>query len=115
MIEKPQSSATAALAAFFKDSDAVLDFVNSECVGEFPWAIAQGADQLVISDADRSTFVLIRPEAGGFKAECFRDPLCMVDAEMVPDQVIIERADSVDEAFSAATAELGLSSAALKA
>ncbi len=114
MTEKPQSSAAAALAAFFEDSDAVLDFVNSECVGEFPWAIAQGGDQLVISDADRSTFVLIRPETGGFKAERFRDPLCMVDAEMVPDQVIIERADSVDEAFSVRTTHLGAPPHALR-
>ncbi|CAH1692214.1 conserved hypothetical protein [Hyphomicrobiales bacterium] len=115
MTEKPQSTAAAALAAFFKDSEAVLDFVNSECVGEFPWAIAQGGDQLVISDADRSTFVLIRPEAGGFKAERFHDPLCMVDADMVPDLVVVERADSIEEAFAAAKAELGLSPAALKA
>lgn len=114
MTEKPQSNAAAALAAFFTNSEAVLDFVNSECVGELPWAIAQCSDQLVISDADRSTFVLIRPEAGGFKAERFSDPLCMADADMVPDQVIVERVDSIEEAFAAAKIELGLAPAALK-
>lgn len=115
MTEKPENTASAALAAFFKNSEAVLDFVYSECVGEFPWAIAQSGDQLVISDADRSTFVLIRPEAGGFKAARFSDPLCMIDTEMVPDDVIVERVDTIDEAFAASRAELGLSPATLRA
>lgn len=99
-------------------SDAIGSFADIHQTGPNPWAAAvDESGHLVLSDADRQTFYVVRPGGAGYDAILFTDPMLMIDpgaicdAEPGPNQGLILSEGGFEtpaEAFDAILAHAGL-------
>lgn len=91
---------------FWRRSDRVLAFQEDHCAGPAPaGAVMRGDGTIVLTNGDRSNFVLLGVTDGWFLVESVSDGLLLADDEAERIQVL--RTDDIETAWKAAVEHLG--------